>query len=394
MNKCAVILFCLLPTASVIFTRAMAAEAPASPALSCSIDVLDKLGWRTVANSNDTGFENTGTCEADSVPVFKYNYATENHDKLLFRSQDATQSVTSKCLFSRNYHESVKASVKELTDNTDFKFLPVGKDPRDPFLPPEGTWNTTDASGYDIPLASISESMQSLYEKPFVAECSAAMQIAQLGALTKHYGATTDQMLSVDEVGIGTWRHYAKIPSIAARQSLFVDRKARRKDGLAALAKYGHAAFYGQVGYMRPHKGEKFIDSLDNLGQNYLIVDISDAAVASIKSRKKPLKEYAAMSIDIWKEYRRKQKEGHSMEILRDQMQVELEQADPFFREIDVYVHPLGVQNFAHHVARQFNYNPRTPYVFEVYEDYQQGYFYNRFIEHSMNNCLSNSSQQ
>jgi len=76
------------------------------------------------------------------------------------------------------------------------------------------------------------------------------------------------------------------------------------------------------------------------------------------------------------------------MEKIIIDMQAELEAADPFFSDIEIYVHPLRTKNFAEHVARQFSYNPRTPYVFEVYEDYQQGYFYNRFIDHSINECL------
>jgi len=136
--------------------------------------------------------------------------------------------------------------------------LPVGDDPRDPFLPPEGTWDTKSVRGYDIPLSSITGSIKSLYEKPFVAECSTAAQIAQLAALSEHYGAATDEMLRLNEVGIGTWTQYAKQPSIKAKQSLFIDRKARRKDGLAKLAGIGRAAFYGQVGYMKPYNGKNY----------------------------------------------------------------------------------------------------------------------------------------
>ncbi len=391
-------LFLLLIPTVALTTSNLAASNPvtsnlvAPDELSCSIDVLGKLGWDIIANSATTGFENTGTCDTDKTPVFKYNRATEYDDKILFRSKDALHSVTSKCLFNRDYHSAVKSSVKQLTDNTRFEFLPVGNDPRDPFLPPEGTWDTKSAKGYDIPLQSITKSVQALYKKPFVAECSTAVQIAQLAALTEHYGATTDAMMSVNEVGIGTWSQYAKVPAIAAKQSLFIDRKARKKDGLATLAEYGHAAFYGQVGYMRPYKGIRYIDSLDNLGQNYVIVNISDLTVAAIKARKKPLKELSKISIDMWKKYRKRHAEGEPVDLLKKEMQAELEAADPFFREIEIYVHPLAVKNFAQHVARQFGFNPRTPYVFEVYEDYQQGYFYNRFIEHNMNACLNGNT--
>jgi len=117
-------------------------------------------------------------------------------------------------------------------------------------------------------------------------------------------------------------------------------------------------------------KGIEFIDSLDNLGQNYLIVDITERAVASLKARKKPLKELSKMSRKMWKKYRNRQRLlGEPMETLRAEMRAEFEALDPFFSDITVFVHPLHTNNFAEHMARQFQYNPRTPYVFEVYEE-------------------------
>lgn len=379
MNTRAAIFLCLMPAMS----------AHAATELACSIDVLEQLGWKSFADSPSVGYENTGTCDTDRIPVFKYNETTEDSDKLLQRSKDALYSTTSKCLFNRSYHSAVQTAVKNLTDNTEFKFLPTGRDPRDPFRPPEGTWDTKSAKGYDIPLSSIHESVKALYERPFVAECSTAAQIAQLASLSEHFGAKTDEMFRLNEVGIGTWRQYAKVPAIAAKQSLFIDRKARRKDGLATLAKNGRAAFYGQVGYMRPVKGIEYIDSHDNLGQNYFIVNISDLAVASIRAREKPVKELSRISKKIWKKYNKRFRKGEPMDFLKADMQAELEAIDPFFTDIEIYVHPLRTKNIAEHVARQFSYNPRTPYVFEVYEDYQAGFFYNRFIDHSMAQCIA-----
>jgi len=379
MKFCASLLLTLLP-----FSALTAADE-----LSCSIDVLSHLGWQVEDNSNDTGILNADTCDADITPVFRYNTNTEKPRKLLKRARKAYNSNTSKCLFNRSYQSSIQSAVDSLIDNTDFKFLPVGNDPRDPFLPPDGTWDTTSERGYDIPHQSIQGSIQSLYKKPFVAECSTATQIAQLASLTEYYGTTTDQIVDLNEVGIGNWRQYAQVPSIAAKQSLFIDRKDRKRDGLKKLANTGHAAFYGQVGYIRPYKGPDFIDSPDNLGQNFLIVDITDKAVASLKARKKPLKELSKLSRKMWKKYRNRQRLGEPKETLREEMRAEFEALDPFFSDITVFIHPLHTNNFAEHMARQFWYNPRTPYVFEVYEDYQPGFFYNRYIDYQLNLCLN-----
>ncbi len=378
MKYSAGILLCLLPIHTLSATDEM----------SCSLSVLSDLGWRLADNRTDIGFEKTDTCNTIAKPLFKYNSTTENTDKILIRSQQTLKSITSKCLFNRRYHKSVKGVINNLTENRDFKFLPVGDDPRDPFSPPEGTWNTSSGKGYDIPLQSITHSIRSLYNKPFVAECSTAVQIAQLASLTEHYADQTDKMIDASEVGIGTWNQYAKTPSIAAKQSLFISRRDRHEDGLSKLAATGRSAFYGQIGYIKPYKGTSFIDSWDNRGQNYMVVDITDKAVAAIKARNKPLKELSRLSRDIWKKYRKRRGRGEPIEKLKEEMQLELEAADPFFNDIEIYVHPLRTKNFAAHLARQFGYNPRTPYVFEVYEDFQPGYFYKRFIDHRMKQCM------
>jgi len=387
MKYSAGLLLTLLPLSMLA-----AAELSAADEMSCTVDVLGHLGWELVDHSEDIGFENTDTCNTDYTPVFKYNSNTEDPESLITRARHTFNSISTKCLFSRNYQKSIKSAVDKLIENEEFKFLPSGRDPRDPFLPPEGTWDTTTARGYDIPHQSIQSSIQSLYKKPFVAECSTAAQIAQLASLTEHYGSQTDDMLQLNEVGIGTWTQYTRVPSIAAKQSLFINRSDRADDGLKKLAKNGRAAFYGQLGYLKPLKGTNYIDSLDNLGQNYLIVEISDKAVAAIKARRQPLKELSKISRKVWKDFRKRQKQGVPMETLRKEMQTVLEAADPFFSDIEVYVHPLYVNNFAKHIARQFQYNPRTPYVLEVYEDYQPGFFYNRYIDYQIEQCMDTTA--
>ena len=356
--------------------------------MSCTLSVLDDLGWELANHSETVGVENPHACESDSSPVFRYNSFTEDPENLLSRSQDLLHSDTSKCLFNRSYHSSVKSAVTKLSDNTEFKFLPVGDDPRDPFLPPGNSWEPRDGRGYDIPAQNISSAIQSLYHEPFVAECSTAIQIAQLAALNEHFGATTDQMINKNEVGIGHWKGYKKIPSISAGKTLFVDPSDRRADGLRKLAETGRTAFYGQIGYIKPVEGLDHIDSLDNRGQNYMIVDITDEAVDAIKARKKPLKELSRISKQMWKKYEKRLSKGESKESLKEEMQAELEATDPFFSEIQIYVHPLRTKNFAEHLARQFGWNPRTPYIFEVYEDLQPGYFYSRYIDHQVNQCM------
>jgi len=352
----------------------------------CTLNVLTDLGWK-VADRRDPGFENTDSCNSDVPPLFKYNSSVEDPEKLLWRAQLTLDGLTTKCSFARQYKESLTTAVNKLWRNSKFEFLPAGNDPRDPFLPPKEFWIAT--NGYDQPKNSITESIQSLYKNEVKAECSAAIQVAHLAGFSERYGSTFADMVKVEEVGIGTWNQYAKTASVSAKQSFLVDASDRADDAFAKLANIGTAAFFGQLGYIKPIKNKTFIDSLDNLGQNYLIVDITEAAVDSLKARERPIKELARINKDIWKKYRTKLRAGDAIDKLRKEMQKELETKDLFYTDVKVYVHPLGVNTFAYHLARQFEYNPRTPYRFEPYEDYQQGFMFNRYKQHSLQQCLS-----
>jgi len=340
-----------------------------------------------VTDGSDSGFENTDSCNSDTPPLFKYDSSAEDSKKILWRAQITLDGLTTKCSFARQYQESLTTAVNKLWRNSKFEFLPLGNDPRDPFLPPKEFWVAT--NGYDQPKNSIGESIQSLYKSEVKAECSAAIQAAHLAGFSERYGSTLTEMVKVEEVGIGTWSQYAKTESVSAKQSFLIDATDRADDAFAKLANLGTAAFFGQLGYIKPLKNKTFIDSPDNLGQNYLIVDITDAAVDSLKTKERPLKELSRLNRDIWKKYRAKRKTGTAMKILRREMQKELESKDAFYTGVKIYVHPLGVNTFAYHLARQFEYNPRTPYRFEPYEDYQQGFMFTRYKQHSLQQCLS-----
>ncbi len=358
--------------------------------LSCTLGVLQDLGWIITETTNTPGTSNLQACDSETAALFTYNNSSENRANILDRATTALHSKTTKCLVNQQYKAATRRAIDKLTANTGFEFLPVGPDPRDPFLPPGASWIPSTKRGYDIPATNITSGINALYKEPFVAECSAAVQIAQLAVLTEHYGPFTDVMLNPLDVGIGIWNEYAKNPSISGKKPLLLASK-HRKNGLRELARLGKGAFYGQTGYIRSDRNLEFIDSLDNLGQNFLIVDLTDRAVEALRNRKRPLKELSKISRRVWKDYYIKSFGDVDIKTLATQMEAELELIDPFFSDIDIYVHPLKVKNFAFHIARQFTYNPRTPFVFEIYEDFQSGYFHSRYVDYRLNQCLQQS---
>ncbi len=368
----------------------------AADTLQCHLELLEELGWQTthLADSPDT--LNTDTCQHHRTPLFnvgdRNTIATSSgadHARLVSRVNNAIQSDTSRCLVNRRLRESVIAATGKIIGNTDFVFPEPGDDPRDPFTPPASDWSASTRRGYDIPSSSLSDGINALYRKPVVAECAAAIQVAQLATLVEHFEDEADRFVTPQEIGIGVWREFAKSPSIKANTPLLVSRK-QRKRALSRLASLGKGAFYNQSGYISPVNNTlEFIDSMDNRGQNFLIVDITEKAVSDLQKRRRPLQELNRMTLEIWHNYNRLRLTGLATDILVELLENELLNTDSFFSDITVYIHPLSTGTFAKFLARQFRYNPRTAYQFEVYEDFQTGYFFNRYINHRLSKCES-----
>jgi len=357
----------------------------ATDELSCRLELLGDLGWQTTNRAGAPDILNTRTCQHDLPPYL--NLANQaSAQQLLSLANSALRSDTTRCLINRQLKRSVFEATRKIIGNTDFIFPEPGEDPRDPFKPPMSHWVPSSRRGYDIPSKSLSDGIVSLYKKPVVAECAAAIQIAQLASLVEYFDES-DRFVTPREIGIGIWREFAKSPSIANNSPLLINRK-QRKHGLRRLADLGRGAFYNQSGYMSPVNSDpEFIDSLDNRGQNFLIVDITENAVTDLQNKRQPLRELNRVSVKIWKKFNRLRSTGLDKDTLEELMENDLLAADSFFKEVTVYIHPLRTGTFAKFLARQFRYNPRTAYRFEIYEDYQTGYFFKKYVNYRLSEC-------
>ena len=359
-----------------------ASQAHADRKVECGVDILHDLGWQIVNRSDAPETLNTKTCQHELTPYFNLHGSQR---ALLPRIKSAIQSPTSRCLVNRALGDSARVATDNIIANKRFVFPEPGKDPRDPFTPPASSWAPSNRHGYDIPSGTLTDGIQSLYREPVVAECAAAIQVAQVATLVEHFDNV--DMIKASDIGIGVWREFAKSPSIKADRTLLVSRKHRRR-ALERLASLGRGAFFNQSGYISPvTEGLEYIDSLDNRGQNFLIVDITEQAVADLAERRRPLRELNHLSLVIWNKYDRLRKTGLSMDILVELMENDLLARDTFFSDITVYIHPLRTGNFAKFLARQFRYNPRTAYQFEVYEDFQTGYFFHKYVTQRWSMC-------
>lgn len=375
----------------VLCSLSLSTGTHANDSVVCGLELLEELGWETGNFTDSAENLNAETCQHDLTPRFNTGGETTGagNSRLFSRIKSALRSTTNRCLFSRKLRVSVEDATNRIIDNTEFIFPEPGDDPRDPFTPPDTNWSASDKRGYDIPSNTLTEGIRSLYQKPVVAECAAAIQVAQLATLVEHFGNETDRFVTAQEIGIGVWREFAKSPSIKANTPLLISRK-QRKYALKRLAALGGGAFYNQSGYISPVNNTlEFIDSLDNRGQNFLVLDITEEAVTDLKNRHHPLRELNRITLEIWHNYNRLRATGLSMEILVNLLEKELLSTDSFFRGVTVYIHPLRTGTFAKFLARQFRYNPRTAYKFEIYEDFQSGYFFNRYVNHRLSMCES-----
>lgn len=363
----------------------------------CQLQLLESFGWQITEHSlpeqsstaqSPAQSSGINTCQSDRSPQF-HVYETESSDRIQSRIRSALTSDTTRCLFNRALRSSVTKATGNIIGNTGFIFPQPGEDPRDPFTPPASSWLPSPRRGYDIPSNSLTQGIRSLYREPVVAECASAIQVAQLATLVEHFDDESDRFVNPEDIGIGVWREFAKSPSVKANKPLLISRK-QRKHALRRLASLGKGAFYNQSGYIKPvNDADEYIDSPDNRGQNFLIVDISDQAVTDLKQRQRPLRELNRMILEIWDNYNRLRATGLDRDILVDLLEKELLATDTFFSDVTVYIHPLRTGTFARFLSRQFRYNPRTAYKFEVYEDFQTGYFYNRYIGYRLAQCIA-----
>jgi hypothetical protein len=365
----------------------------------CELQLLESFGWQivkksppakpatsTAASTAQAKHTNANTCYSGGSPKF-HLYSNEKNNQLRARVSSALASDTTRCLFNQALKQSAAEATGKIIANTAFTFPKPGEDPRDPFTPPASSWQPSSKRGYDHPVQSLTHGVRSLYREPVIAECASAIQVAQLATLVEHFNDESDQFVTPGEIGIGVWREFVKSPSIRANKPLLISRK-QRKYALKRLAGLGQGAFYNQSGYIRPvNDSWEYIDSTDNRGQNFLILNITRQAVNDLRARQRPLRELNRITLEIWDTYDRLRKTGLDMDILVELLEKELLATDTFFSDITVYIHPLRTGTFAKFLARQFRYNPRTAYKFEVYEDFQTGYFFDQYVGYRLSQC-------
>lgn len=255
--------------------------------------------------------------------------------------------------------------------------------------------------GYQ-PRGSNAQALDAFYRGQVRSECGVGRQVAQLATQRELYGdAGFDQVFTPGELSIGTFLTLHDTDSIllgAHVGEFFADGKAVKTSQL------GRQAFVGAPGFIAHVFDKAFLDDIHNQAENFVVVDVSDAAAQAL-ARHGGFAHYDALNRQIWELSRQLRGPGKRRferllyerdaalrATLDPPQQTRLQEMqrlldDPFYQGFLVYVHPKGTKPIGYHVARLLDRNPRTPYAIDLTLHNLRSTLYWRWIDWQLQQC-------
>ncbi|WP_184390034.1 hypothetical protein [Xanthomonas arboricola] len=257
--------------------------------------------------------------------------------------------------------------------------------------------------GYQ-PRGSNAQALDAFYRGRVRSECGVGRQVAQLATQRELYGdAGFDQVFTPGELSIGTFLTLHDTDSIllgAHAGDFLADGKAVKTSRL------GRQAFVGAPGFIAHVFDKAFLDDIHNQAENFVVVDVSDAAAQAL-AQHGGFAHYDALNRQIWElaqplrgpgkrrfERLLYERDTQLRATLDAQQQARLYQLqtlldDPFYQGFLVYVHPKGVKPIGYHVARLLDRNPRTPYAIDLTLHNLRTTLYWRWIDWQLQQCAA-----
>lgn len=373
--------------------QAQAAEGGAVAADDTQLErVLRTLGWRIELGTGTAPRIAAGDpCRRDSLQ--QAQAAGDLRLSLpallppLQRQQALRQALAdpaSRCAFGFRLGDAARRATTRLQDNPGYRFsgLQLGWIGFGPRGPQAQGWQRFRSFGRGFrPLAGNAAALDAFYRGHVRSDCGVGRQVAQLATQRELYGdAAFDRAFSADELAIGTFLTLHDTDSIllgAHAGTLFADGKAVR------TARLGKQAFMGAPGFIEHVFDRSTLDDINNQAENFIVVDVSDAAAAALAEHG-GLAWYDARNRQIWElarqfpgnAYRRYERLLYqrdpdlrsrlpaSQRALLAQLDALLD--DPFYRGFMVYVHPQGTRPIGYHIVRLLDRNPRTPFSIDL----------------------------
>ncbi|WP_386342914.1 hypothetical protein [Xanthomonas campestris] len=257
--------------------------------------------------------------------------------------------------------------------------------------------------GYQ-PSGSNAQALDAFYRGQVRSECGVGRQVAQLATQRELYGDSGfDTVFSAGELSIGTFLTLHDTDSIllgAHAGEFFADGKAVK------TAQLGRQSFVGAPGFIAHVFDKAYLDDIHNQAENFVVVDVSDAAAQAL-ARRGGFAYYDARNRQIWElakdlrgPGRRRferllyERDAALRASLDAHQQARLQELlalldDPFYQGFQVYVHPKGVKPIGYHVARLLDRNPRTPYAIDLTLHNLRSTLYWRWIDWQLQQCAA-----
>lgn len=247
-----------------------------------------------------------------------------------------------------------------------------------------------------------STAMDAFYAGHVRSECGVGRQVAQYAGQYELYGAAGfDAAFDADEIVIGTFNKLRRTRSVL----LGSQAGDLLGDGLAKQASLrGRQAFAGRPGFVFHVFDRSYLDDIHNQAENFVVYDVSDAAVASLRTHG-GLEYFNERSRQVWSLAATMRLKGYRLHerLLYDRdpalratltpqqravvAQIDVLLDDPFFAGFRVYVHRQGVKPIAFHLARLLDRNPRTPFRTELAVHNLHTTLFERYIDYRLREC-------
>lgn len=396
--------------ATSLDARVEAAQASST----CVVEVLAGLGWRFEHGDGARLSIDAGRpCERGSLaeaqvygdlrarlPAASADARTLHGDLVQLLADPATH-----CGFSFLLGDATRRAVDRLAGNDRFRFssLQSGWIGFGPGGAARDGWEPTRSFGRGFrPAGAPSTAIDGFLAGSVRAECGVGRQIAQYAALRELFGdAGFDAVFSRDEIIVGTFRQLGRSASVL----LGTSAGEFTRDGRARLAAaQGRQAFSGLPGFIFHVFDARALDDADNQAENFVVYAVSDRAARSLREaggfepfnrRARELWELSrTLDLISRRSYERilHERDASLRSRLPPRKRRVIERmdailADPFFREFEVYVHPVGVKPLAYHFSRLLDLNPRTPFRIELGLHNLHTTIYRRWVDHRLALC-------
>ncbi|MBC7693300.1 MAG: hypothetical protein H7222_16165 [Methylotenera sp.] len=412
----------------------------ATPEQACSFQYLKRLGWRVA--SGELEVTDGNPCEDDSlaeslaqdkltikVPA---NLRPMERQSALEEIVRLTHGSKSMCAYKHLIRNSVLRATQQLGANARYEFSrhKMKKDRKgveydDGKLISMGLftrgWKKSKTEkghfGFEVS-GKPSRAIDAFYHSSIHGDCAVGIQMAQYATQYELYGKKDfNQAFDSGEIVIGDWEFLGKTHSALQTSDIStIDQKA------AEVSKLGQEALVGLSGYINNVNGWDSLDDKADQAENFVITSVSAQAGRNLRTAG-GFAKYDVLNVKIWQllvqanqlgdlvpeiadlrqQIARAEYVGESTQALQNSVtriegsdsmiaplraQVNELFKDEVYTDIKVYVHPLGIMNFAQHLTRLARMNPRTPYTFNIHPDTTNADLFGRHANYFISECL------